>query len=519
MAHFLGCGDDPVQQPPPADATPPGDVRNLQARVTAGGQVLLSWTSVGDDGEEGRASTYSLRYSSARLTEANWDSATTLSGAPAPQETGRLETWTIPSPGYGDWNYGLKVVDEVGNASGLSNVANLPIVDRTAPSRILDLSVQPGEIGEVQLAWTAPGNDGNVGTATEYDLRRSFDPITETNWGDAVRIKSAPTPRPAGTAEATVAADLDPNRNYYFAIRTADGAGNSSEISNVVNSTSSLITRLTSSPHSFGAFKPSFAPDGQQIVFNADWERWDSGNYYYQIYRLDLGAGPAVRLTAVPEGALFAKWSPDGLKVAFVSRRSVGRLPAADLAVVDPNGGSEPTVVYAAGALEVTGCAWSPDGAQLAFSLRDVTGSSPISSLHVVPSSGGTPVQLTSGPYPLLAMDWSPDGSTLAFSSLRDEKWDLWTIPAGGGVPVRLLDDGANNFGPAWSPDGSRIAYGSDRSGNYDVWTASASGENPVQITFDPWDQASPSWSPDGSKLVFEAFIENIGDIWMISSR
>ena len=37
----------------------------------------------------------------------------------------------------------------------------------------------------LQLSWTAPGDDGNVGTATRYEMRMSPSPISEANWSSA----------------------------------------------------------------------------------------------------------------------------------------------------------------------------------------------------------------------------------------------------------------------------------------------------------------------------------------------
>lgn len=75
------------------------------------------------------------------------------------------------------------------------------------------------------LTWTAVGDDGHVGTATEYDLRVSLEPITEANWDSAVRIDGEPTPSVAGTQETIY---------YYFAMTTEDEVPNVSGLSNVV---------------------------------------------------------------------------------------------------------------------------------------------------------------------------------------------------------------------------------------------------------------------------------------------
>ena len=80
------------------------------------------------------------------------------------------------------------------------------------------------------LGWTAPGDDGYVGTAAGYDLRMSLTPITDSTWDCAVPILDVPTPSMAGERDTCVV----PDGSLYFAIKAVDEAGNWSELSNVV---------------------------------------------------------------------------------------------------------------------------------------------------------------------------------------------------------------------------------------------------------------------------------------------
>jgi hypothetical protein len=85
----------------------------------------------------------------------------------------------------------------------------------------------------VTLAWTAPGDDGNVGTAALYDVRYSTAPIDASNFTGAYAASQVPTPQPAGSSESMLVTGLSPSTTYWFAIRTRDDAGNWSGISNV----------------------------------------------------------------------------------------------------------------------------------------------------------------------------------------------------------------------------------------------------------------------------------------------
>ena len=48
------------------------------------------------------------------------------------------------------------------------------------------------------LSWTAPGDDGSIGTASVYDLRYAETFINESNWDLSTPVVNLPNPLPAG---------------------------------------------------------------------------------------------------------------------------------------------------------------------------------------------------------------------------------------------------------------------------------------------------------------------------------
>ncbi len=85
----------------------------------------------------------------------------------------------------------------------------------------------------VNLTWTAPGDDSNVGTAVTYTVKYSTEPLTDQTWDSATTAASPPTPLLAGTKQTTVVTGLTPGTQYYFGIKTTDDAGNQSSLSNI----------------------------------------------------------------------------------------------------------------------------------------------------------------------------------------------------------------------------------------------------------------------------------------------
>ena len=89
----------------------------------------------------------------------------------------------------------------------------------------------------VQVSWTTPGDDGNSGQASQFDLRYSTSIITANNFSNATRFTQAPAPGASGTHQSATVTGLLPNTTYYFAIKTGDEVPNWAGISNVISRT------------------------------------------------------------------------------------------------------------------------------------------------------------------------------------------------------------------------------------------------------------------------------------------
>lgn len=118
--------------------------------------------------------------------------------------------------------------------------------DTTAPATITTLSL--GTIGQtsVVLKWSSPGDDGSIGTATQYQVRYSNKSINESNWLQAsIASGGVPLPKPAGTAQQCTVSNLMPGTGYYFAIKAADEVPNWSGVSNTVAATTLVPSTST----------------------------------------------------------------------------------------------------------------------------------------------------------------------------------------------------------------------------------------------------------------------------------
>ena len=212
---------------------------NLFAATATPTSITISWTSPGDDGSAGTASEYDIRYATTPITGANWDAATQATGEPSPQVAGQSESFTItgltPSTQY---YIAVKAADEVPNWSALSNVVAVSTLDEnTPPAAIAGLNITGSTSSSVSLSWAAPGDDGLIGTAHQYDVRYSTSLITAANFNAAAAATGEPAPSAPGTTESFSVTGLNPGTHYYFAIKTCDEVPNWSTISNIVSTT------------------------------------------------------------------------------------------------------------------------------------------------------------------------------------------------------------------------------------------------------------------------------------------
>lgn len=199
--------------------------------------VSLSWTTPGDDSLTGTASQFDLRYSTALVTALNFNSATRVTGLPAPAAPGTHQGFTVTGLAPGTTYYfAIKTADEVPNWSGISNVVSRTTTaapDTIRPAPIANLGVTGVTDSTATLGWTAVGDDSLTGTATSYDLRYSTAPINQTNWASAIQVAGEPAPAAPGAAQSFQVRGLSRQVTYYFAIRTTDDASNTSALSNV----------------------------------------------------------------------------------------------------------------------------------------------------------------------------------------------------------------------------------------------------------------------------------------------
>jgi hypothetical protein len=145
------------------DSTPPAAVSNLSAINPTSSSMDLSWTAPGDDGAEGTASHYDIRYSTSEIYDSNWEEANQCSGEPSPSAAGSPESFTVTGLSPSSFYYfALKTADEAMNWSSLSNIASGSTQEATPQSMhisAIDMSLKTAGPNVNALAMVAIVND------------------------------------------------------------------------------------------------------------------------------------------------------------------------------------------------------------------------------------------------------------------------------------------------------------------------------------------------------------------------
>ena len=125
---LLACSDedDGGTVVGPDDFVLPSTIDDFEAINSTGSIVNLRWTSPGDDGIAGKTRVYDIRYSTSTITDSTWETATAVTGEPAPKVVGYEETFTVSGlDAMTIYYFAIKAADEAANWSELSNIASI----------------------------------------------------------------------------------------------------------------------------------------------------------------------------------------------------------------------------------------------------------------------------------------------------------------------------------------------------------------------------------------------------------
>ena len=239
-------------------------------------------------------------------------------------------------------------------------------------------------------------------------------------------------------------------------------------------------TNLTNTPAGDESFA-RWSPDGTKIAFEGGPDWWGQ-----EIYVMNADGTNVIRLTSNGAFDGHPTWSPDGTKIAFLSFRD----GQAEIYVMNAGGSGQTNLTN--DPLFDERPAWSPDGSKIAFDRQ--TGPTTFD-VFVMNANGSGQTRLTFAGGGNAT--WSPDGTKIAFFWGRDGLADIYVMNADGSGQTNLTSSpGSSDDDPAWSPDGTKIAFHSDRDGNGEVYVMNADGSDQTNLTNNPAVDGLPDWQP-----------------------
>lgn len=222
---LLGDPETPISEEPPVtpDTTPPSAVV-LETTNPTSTSIDLTWTAPGDDGMEGTAFEYDIRYSNSVITNTNWEAATECIGEPSPKPVGTPEIFTVTglSPSTTYW-FALKTADEVPNWSGISNSPSGTTKEAGAQTMhisAIDMSLKKGaNVNAFATVTIVDANGAPVSGATVSGKWIGATPDTDTGVTDSngqVKLKSDRLRKPPSGTTFTFTVDDVAKTNWTY---------------------------------------------------------------------------------------------------------------------------------------------------------------------------------------------------------------------------------------------------------------------------------------------------------------
>lgn len=274
---------------------------------------------------------------------------------------------------------------------------------------------------------------------------------------------------------------------------------------------SQLVDLIYSSPEEITTLRLN--KNGDQFVFSMMIDGTDYNDS--EICLLDHDGSNFIRLTENHYWDLYPTWSPNGLKIAFLSFRE----DDLDIYMMNSDGTNQ-SKFYDSGSHDAD-IHWIND--TIVF-----TSSSKIWRIN---DDGTNPSVITNPPN---AGEWGnanlpfgdydpnihPDGTKIAFERLENDtsthgNYNIFSIKLDGSAEIRLTDNYFTQGFPTWSNSGEKILLlvtAISNEGKYDLYMMNADGSDYKNITPDYFPDRflchSGVFSPDDLKIFF------IGEWW-----
>ncbi len=271
------------------------------------------------------------------------------------------------------------------------------------------------------------------------------------------------------------------------------------------------------------------SPDGAQLLFVRSETDWEGNRTVRHIWRVDADGSNELQLTRGENGESSPRWSPDGMRIAFLADRSDDE-PTQIHLLRNLGGEAEALTQHPT---SVSSIAWSPDGSWIYFVAEDEQSAEEKAKtdarddvfaydedyqhrhLWRVRVESGEAERVTEGGFSVVEYGLSRDGSMLTQQRGPNplfgdfEQSEVWVAASDGSGARRLTDNGVAEGGSQLSPDNEWVLFTSgSRSDlgesyfNTNLFLVPATGGEIRELAPElgyGLDQAA--WSGDGSRI------------------
>jgi TolB protein len=231
-----------------------------------------------------------------------------------------------------------------------------------------------------------------------------------------------------------------------------------------------------------------------------------SGNQFKLVVTDADGADPIDALTS-PEPIISPTWSPDGIKIAYVSYERKKPI----VYIQNLMTGGKTVVANFKG--NNSAPSWSPDGSKLLVTLSR----NAIAQIYSINADGSNLQRLTTSNSIDTEARYSPDGQTIYFVSDRSGGPQIYKMNANGSDVKRLTFKGSYNISPRISPDGNTLVYVSRRDGVEQVFSTDLISGQELKLSDTSKDE-SPSFAPNGRYILYATQFGRKGSLGMVST-
>lgn len=245
------------------------------------------------------------------------------------------------------------------------------------------------------------------------------------------------------------------------------------------------------------ASEPRVSPDGQQVMYRRKSNDIMTDSTRSSLWVVDLATGTHRPLLSDSRNYSWARWSPDGSRIAYVM-------------VVDGMAQikihwlvSGRSALIASPAKKPSNLSWSPDNLSLAFTMPVPVQAESLVTPRKKPANANwaEPARL------ITSVRYQFDGLGI----VAPESRQVFIVPADGGTPRQLSQGNFQRQGPlSWSRDSRRILFSANRHNNWsletiesDLCLVEVKSQKLIQITDEPGAEFGARFSPDGSSILF----------------